>query len=449
MDEKNDSITLGDLGRVIWKNIILMGIITISITLIGIIYTFGIVKEKYTSTSTIVVAINTNNINDNVDYTNSLRVVTTVAELVKQDIILDKAAKDINDIETSTLRSMVSTNYSTTSLLVQIKVTGTNKTKTKEYANAITNALIEVSNSEDYKFINGAISQTTPAKEGVYSSPNKKLYVLISFVLGAIISCVVVFFKEFLSNKFKTKKDVENILDEKIIGLFYDNKNAKEDNFKLLESNVSNFESFNKLLNNIKYSNIENPYKVIMITSSIPDELKSTTLVNLASCMINNKKRVVIIDLDTRKPVVHKFFNVTKEIGLVDYIEGAIKKEELIKHTENGTDVITLGKSIPNPTVIIESKALASLISELKEEYDYVLIDTPPVLACSDAQVISKLCDGVIYNVAMNFVKKNDAKECITSLRNINSNIIGVNITKHPFNKHDSYYYYKNYEEAK
>ncbi len=441
--EEKDGITLGDLVNAVWKNVILVGIITLVTTIIGIAFTFGVVKEKYTSTSTVVVAINVNtSYGDNYDYVNSLRIVSTVGELVKQDIVLDKAA-DACDVSTGTLRGMVSVSYSEKSLLVNISVTSTDNTKTKEYANAITDALIEVSNSENYKFINGAISQTTPAKDGAYTSPNKKLYIIVSFMLGGILSCVVVFVKEFMSSKFKTKKDVENLLDEEIISVFDDNKEFKNNNsYSLVEANISNYEAYNRLLNNIKYSNLENPYKVVMITSTVSDELKSTTLANLATCMVNNGKRVAIIDLDTRKPVIHKFFKVSKEAGLVEYIEGSISKEELIKKTDSGVDVITAGKKIINPAVIIDSKALSTLIKELKEEYDYVLVDTPPVLICSEAQTISKLCDGVIYNVAMNQTKKNDVKEAIKTLKFANAKVIGVNLTKYPSNYKSDYYYY-------
>lgn len=441
--EEKDGITLGDLVNAVWKNVILVGIITLVTTIIGIAFTFGVVKEKYTSTSTVVVAINVNtSYGDNYDYVNSLRIVSTVGELVKQDIVLDKAA-DACDVSTGTLRGMVSVSYSEKSLLVNISVTSTDNTKTKEYANAITDALIEVSNSENYKFINGAISQTTPAKDGAYTSPNKKLYIIVSFMLGGILSCVVVFVKEFMSSKFKTKKDVENLLDEEIISVFDDNKEFKNNNsYSLVEANISNYEAYNRLLNNIKYSNLENPYKVVMITSTVSDELKSTTLANLATCMVNNGKRVAIIDLDTRKPVMHKFFKVSKETGLVEYIEGSISKEELIKKTDSGVDVITAGKKIINPAVIIDSKALSTLIKELKEEYDYVLVDTPPVLICSEAQTISKLCDGVIYNVAMNQTKKNDVKEAIKTLKFANAKVIGVNLTKYPSNYKSDYYYY-------
>ncbi len=441
--EEKDGITLGDLVNAVWKNVILVGIITLVTTIIGIAFTFGVVKEKYTSTSTVVVAINVNtSYGDNYDYVNSLRIVSTVGELVKQDIVLDKAA-DACDVSTGTLRGMVSVSYSEKSLLVNISVTSTDNTKTKEYANAITDALIEVSNSENYKFINGAISQTTPAKDGAYTSPNKKLYIIVSFILGGILSCVVVFVKEFMSSKFKNKKDVENLLDEEIISVFDDNKEFKNNNsYSLVEANISNYEAYNRLLNNIKYSNLENPYKVVMITSTVSDELKSTTLANLATCMVNNGKRVAIIDLDTRKPVIHKFFKVSKEAGLVEYIEGSISKEELIKKTDSGVDVITAGKKIINPAVIIDSKALATLIKELKEEYDYVLVDTPPVLICSEAQTISKLCDGVIYNVAMNQTKKNDVKEAIKTLKFANAKVIGVNLTKYPSKNKSDYYYY-------
>ena len=199
----------------------------------------------------------------------------------------------------------------------------------------------------------------------------------------------------------------------------------------------------NKLLTNIKYSNVDNPYRVIMITSSQEKELKSTTIGNFACCMAYNKLKVVLIDMDMRKPVQHKLFKVSKDKGIIDYIDGTCAEDEVIKHTKYNVDIITAGKKVINPLVIIESSAFKKLLEDLLSKYDYVLIDTPPALACSDAAAISKLCDGVLFNLSMRDVKKKKAAVALQSLRDVNAHVIGVNVTKGLADRHDdSYYYY-------
>ena len=128
----------------------------------------------------------------------------------------------------------------------------------------------------------------------------------------------------------------------------------------------------------------------------------------------------------------------------MEYIEGSLKKDDIIKKSEYNVDVITVGKHLLNPIAVIESSKLVDLISDLKKDYDYIIVDTPPLLACSDGVIISKLVDGVIYNVAMDSTKKKDVVEGISLLKNVDSKIIGINVTKAIVDKKDSNYYYYN-----
>lgn len=464
--EKNQEetvINIGDVLRTLWKNIILIAIVTVCFLIGGSVYTFGIVDEEYSSSATFVVAIedySSGSENGEYDYTNALRLITTVASLVTEDVVVDDVAAEYN-LSSNKLKSMISVSYSTSSFLISVSVQSTDRTLSMNLANAVVDQLIEVANNSDgFGFIANTITKTSSAKEGTYASPNKTLYILVSIVIGVAVGCVIVFIKEFASTKFKTKKDIETILDERIVGYFVDNKQKKtvkevftpkdkrqhlKRDYDLLQAGLRNYEPYNALLTNIKYADLENPYRVIMITSSHERELKSTILANLAGCIAYNKKRVLLVDLDMRKPVQHKFFHVSKKKGLLEYLEGSCTKENIVKHTTLGVDVVTGGKEIQNPVVIIENSKLKGLIETFKEEYDYILIDAPPVLLCSDAGQISKLCDGVLFNVAMNDVKKKEASAALESLRSVGAKIIGVNVSKGVADDYNSGYYYHYY----
>ena len=207
-------------------------------------------------------------------------------------------------------------------------------------------------------------------------------------------------------------------------------------------------EPYNTLLSNIYYSNPEKPYKAVLITSNETQDLKTTTIANLAYCAVVNGKKVVLIDFDVRKPTVHRTFKVEKEIGLIDYIGGTAKEEDIIKHSESGVDVITPGLNVVNPAILTQSEKVASLIKSLKEKYDYIFVDTPPVSVCNDALVLSKVVDGVVFNIALTQTKKVAAKESIQALKQYGANIIGINLTKYPLHaKNENYYshYYSEY----
>ena len=466
-NQNEGTINLGEIFRVLWKNIILIVIVAAVFFAGGCVYSYSIVEETYVSRSTVVVAINASSSStssDKLDTTTTARLLNTIIDLVKEDIVLSTVAQKHN-LSTSALSSMTSvSNMSGSnlpSLLVRISVETSDRKLSKDLANEITAQLIEVANTNDaFSFIKGAITQTSEAKDGVYASPNKAVYLLVSIVAGAVVGCLVVFIKEFMSSKFKTRKDVEGILDERIIGYFVNDKKKEREEIKrkgekihrlpeLLEPGTRTYLPYNNLFTNIKYADLERPYQVIMVTSSKEGELKSTIITNLAACIAHNDQRTLIIDMDMRKSVVHKVFKVSKERGLLEYIEGECTEEEIIKHTESGVDIITAGKSIPNPIVVIENSKIAKLIDSLRARYDYILVDAPPVLACSDAVSIGKLCDGVIFNVSMNDVKKKEAKGALESLKMVGTRIVGVNVTKGVDYDRESgyYYYYNNYRE--
>ena len=167
--------------------------------------------------------------------------------------------------------------------------------------------------------------------------------------------------------------------------------------------------------------------------------------------MVKNDKKVIVIDLDLRIPSIHKVFNVSKNNGIVDYITTDLDYKEFIKKTSCNVDVITVGSTTKelNPLIFIESEKLKKLLSTLRQVYDYILIDTPPVLPCSDALAVAKIVDAAIYNVAINHSRKKDFKECINTLKSQGVNVLGLVVTKSKLPKSAKDYYYYGDEKDK
>ena len=467
MDNESTSISLGDIFRVIKKNILIIIAIVAIITTLGAVYTFKGTTPHYTSTSSIVVQVpaqSGQSQNPDYDINTSLRYVDTVKDMILENTILDPIAAKY-ELSYGAIRSKVSVSNSEFSSLIRIRVEDIDSARAMNIANEIADTCVKEANADGlFFFAVGYIKQSGIAQEGVYSSPNKPLLLMCSVLIGAVVAFAVVFIKEFMSKKFKTKDDIEATLNEKVIGTFINNKKLDENGkkrskknrkasaahlFNLINPTIREMEPYNKLLTNIIYSNIDSPHKTIMVTSSIMNELKSTTAVNLAYCMANNKKKVIILDLDLRLSTVHKFFNLDKDNGIVEYLDGSINLDTAIKHTEFGVDFISAGKNIINPVVILESHKLEDLINKLRESYDYIIIDTPPVSVCTDAIIASKLCDGIIYNVSINMANKSLVKESLKSLKNINAPIIGINVTKmEELSKSEYYSYYSEYNNT-
>ncbi|WP_195265443.1 CpsD/CapB family tyrosine-protein kinase [Clostridium sp. 1001275B_160808_H3] len=201
-------------------------------------------------------------------------------------------------------------------------------------------------------------------------------------------------------------------------------------------------ESYRTLRTNIQYSSFDKEYKVIMVTSSEPGEGKSTTAGNLALCLAQGEKKVILMDCDLRKPSLHKKFKVSNLVGLSDVIIG---KEELVSalHRYNKNLVIlTSGKIPPNPSEMLSSKAMTTLIETLKENFDYIILDTPPVQAVTDSQVLSTKADGTILVVKAEKTKKDSVENAINLLKKVNANIIGTVLNGIDNSRNKYYYYY-------
>src|SRR5690606_2466855 len=166
-------------------------------------------------------------------------------------------------------------------------------------------------------------------------------------------------------------------------------------------------------------------------TSSLASEGKTTFISNIGYLLGQRGMKVCLLDLDLRKPKLNRVFNVPNQNGLTDYLSGKITFEKLIQHSKDlNVDYVTAGEKTTAIINVLEAHKLSELIKKLKETYDYVLLDTPPVIAVSDALYIAKNADGVIFVVAQNVAKKALVKEAIQLLKRNNVDIIGTILTQ-------------------
>lgn len=216
-----------------------------------------------------------------------------------------------------------------------------------------------------------------------------------------------------------------------------------------------NNEDYNRLKDNLLYLNADGKAKVIQIESSVMSEGKTTTISNLAVSLGMTNKKVLVVDLDFRRPKVHRVFSLSKDNGIAEYFLDNLKKEELIKKTEyKNVDVITRGAQVYNSSLLLVSDKFKELIKELREEYDFVLLDCAPVLQISDYIHISKVSDGVLFLVAYASTTRAQVSEAVKELKKNGANILGTVFTMYD-KKNDKdlyyksrYYKYKDYVET-
>ena len=209
-------------------------------------------------------------------------------------------------------------------------------------------------------------------------------------------------------------------------------------------------ESYRRIKTALEFANVDTPPQVIQVCSSMQGEGKSVTILNIAATYAEDGKKVLVVDLDFRRPKLHRSFRLENKNGITDVLAGHIKLEDAIKHGDNGIDCLNRGEKAPYPTAVLGSEAIADLFKELRKQYEYILVDCPPILAVSDAAIVSKLCDGCLFVVSQSKTEKAAAREAVKILRDNNVNILGcifAGITTKGGNYYNSKYkyYYQNY----
>lgn len=205
-------------------------------------------------------------------------------------------------------------------------------------------------------------------------------------------------------------------------------------------------EAYRTLRTNIQFSSLDKKVKKVVITSSAPGEGKTTTALNLSITLAQNGHKTLLLDCDMRKPSIHKKLKISNLYGISDLLVGEAKYDSVLtKGPVENLDVITSGTKPPNPAELLSSQKMLNFISEVEKNYEYIIIDTPPVLMVTDAQILSKYADGTILVVASGEAEKNAVVKAKELLDKVDANILGVVLNKLDTNRRGYYGYYYHY----
>lgn len=193
----------------------------------------------------------------------------------------------------------------------------------------------------------------------------------------------------------------------------------------------------------MQFSSVDNVLKSFLVTSSGPAEGKSSTTANLAIVYAQQGKRVLLIDADLRKPTMHYTFRLDNLRGLSNLLVGEVTLEEAVNSTDIDTlDVMTCGPIPPNPSELLGSRKMETLLREAKLSYDLVVFDTPPVLAVTDAQILANLVDGSVLVVRSGKTEIEPAQKAKEALAPAKAKLLGVVLNDREKKASNYYYYY-------
>ena len=448
-------------------------------------YTFQFITPQYQSTAMFYVNNNSFSVGDAALSITSGDLVTSRG-LVDSYIVILKTRETLNevidytglDLTYSEVSNMISAAAVNETEIFRVTVTNPDPQEAEKIASAIAYILPKrISNIIDgtsAKIVDSAVAPAGP------SSPSYTKNTLIGFLLGFLMSTGLIALKEISDTTIRSEEDIEHVCAHPVLTMVpdmqasgkknsdyyygYGEKKAKKkkkaaklqnQNEALIGSNISFVatEAYKRLRTKLQFSFADDSTsRVIGLSSALSGEGKSLTAVNLAYTLAQLNKRVIILDCDMRRPTLAEKMGLSKKPGLSEYLTGQHEFKDVIQRYGNEFDevafhVISAGENPPNPVEMLSSLRMERLLNSLRDVYDYVLLDLPPVTEVTDAMAIAPKADGMLLVVRQNYCDRIVLNETVQQFDFINAKILGVvfNCTGEHGGKYYGKGYYKRY----
>jgi capsular exopolysaccharide synthesis family protein len=289
--------------------------------------------------------------------------------------------------------------------------------------------------------------------------PDKVATVMLAGLVGLVLASVAAYLLEYLDDTIKTPDNVQAIAKLPSLAGIARIKGDGNHLITLSQPRSPISEAFRVLRTGIQFSSVDKPNRTLLITSASPSEGKSTMAANLAVVMAQAGNNVLLIDADLRRPAQHQLFNLSDRHGLTSLLlelnlsgqngdSATILNNHLQKTPIEGLRVLSCGPKPPNPSELLGSTKMRSLLETLSSRFDVVIVDSPPVLAVTDAVVLSAEVDGVVLVIDADKTRRGPLKQAVSRLVEANAHIIGVVLNRLSL-KSEGYRYYYYYENSR
>jgi succinoglycan biosynthesis transport protein ExoP len=376
--------------------------------------------------------------------------VKSFAEVVSTPRVLNSAITSLGlDESADQLAQSVVASAPIDTVNIEITVTRDSPQEAETIANAITASFREVVGEITTTTGTVPVSQvsvsvlrdaTVPTKP---ISPNTFLNLALGLFIGLAIGLGLALLREVLDTRIRGERDVTAITTAPIIGGISFDPNAI-DKPLIVQDNPHSVrsEAFRTLRTNLQFLEVESGAKSFVITSSLPSEGKTTTAANLAIALADSGAHVVLIDADLRRPKLAMYMGIEGAVGLTDLLISRADIADVLQPWGRGNlMVLPAGAIPPNPSELLGSRAMASLLHTLEAEFDVVIVDLPPLLPVTDAALVSKMTRGALVVVAAGKTHKGELAGAIAALENVGANVAGVILTMLPTKGPDAYGY--------
>ncbi|MDO4916747.1 MAG: polysaccharide biosynthesis tyrosine autokinase [Rothia sp. (in: high G+C Gram-positive bacteria)] len=363
--------------------------------------------------------------------------------LVSSGPVAEEILKENPNIGMSTaeIKGNLSASLASDSALIKVQATGSTPEAAQTLANTSLTATAKVVNDLEGSTAVRVVPLEDATLPGGPSSPNFKKNILAGALAGLLLVFAIIFLRRALDVKVRTRDDVTSSLNAGVLGTLPDTEQLAEKNLLNNTDDHASQEAIRQLRTNLRFVNVDNPPKSVLITSSEPGEGKSTVSVSLARSLAESGQPTILIDADLRRPTIGKKFNIDSKVGLTQVLAGQIELANAVRQFED-TQLFLLpsGRIPPNPSELLGSEKMHQLVKELSSEF-MVVIDVPPLLPVTDASLLSSAVDGVILVATVGKTRKEHLTEAGNMLTKVGATLIGAVINRTPLRGLGSSYY--------
>lgn len=426
--ESNVEIKLRDLFKIIKKRfyiIIVMSIIMVSTTAI---YNYYIAKPTYVAQISFVIKNKSDDPLKGFQYSDLVQLAKTFSSLAKTTNVASKAIDKLGiTMAPEMLLDSITATPELDTPIIDIAVTDSSQVGAKNLINALSSSFIQEANlvysEQDVKVID--------SDSGVFSSiqSNKTTNILIAFAISIMFSILIITLMEYVDDTLKSEEEVQAYLHLPIIGII----SSEKQNLDKIYTNISNYkyqkflESYKMLGMNTVFMCKNKGIKVLTVTSSTLKAGNTITASMLSVVMAQTGKKTLLVDCDFRDSKINQLFNLDESKGLSNVIFGQTKLSEVVQKSKvDNLYILPSGFKSYDPSEMFSSSIMLEILDKLKEEYDYVVIDTPPVGVYSDAQIISQITDGCVFVLSSGKTGRKVAIRAKKLLDYSNAKIIGI-----------------------
>lgn len=366
--------------------------------------------------------------------------VLSYAELITGQTLAQRTVDRLSlDMPATKLQAKVTAKTKLNTVLIDVAVLDQSPVRARDIANALSEEFVSMVRELETPKPGGQpdarviVEQraTVPEKPVV---PKPVRNIALGLALGMLLGIGVAVVWDLLDNTVKDRETIEEITGVGLVGVIPSDKELRVKHAITFDGNNSILaESFRKFRTNLQFLAVDNPPRVIVVTSPAPSEGKSTMSINMALVLAEAGNEVVIVDGDMRRPSLAKYFDLVGTVGFSTVLSGNATIAEVLQKTKYPhLTLLPAGPHPPNPSELAGSKAAKTVISELRGQFDYVIIDTSPLCAVTDAAILAANSDGVVILTKFAQTKREALAQAIGNLHDVGATLLGAVMTQTP-----------------